>query len=210
MTFSFGVDSIIDTSSVPVRCGEQFGVPRVDVPGGVQGLLVQRSGADGLHLAAHGEFAGHADVFVGRIDPRPRTARPRAGPSGSRSEVDDVDPPRRLFGLGDRSHGDDVGVDAEDVGGLSQPLRVADDDRVAEAADGVVEECGHDHLRADACAVAHGDGDDGEGAGIGGCRRHVVVELMCPSVVGGRADCLRAGSPRSRSGCRRHRNCRDG
>ena len=57
------------------------------------------------------------------------------------------------------------------AGGLGQPLGVADDDGVAPAQGGGVEQCGHDHLGADAGAVAHGDGDDGKCCGAGG-RRH--------------------------------------
>ena len=47
--------------------GQQFGVARVDVPGAVQRRLVQRRGADALHLALHAELAGDADVVVGGV-----------------------------------------------------------------------------------------------------------------------------------------------
>src|SRR5690606_40194207 len=63
---------------------------------------------------------------------------------------------------------DDLDVLAEDARGRAEPACVADHDGAA-AGEGVgVHDGGDDHLGPHAGAVAHGDGDDRQGAG--GCR----------------------------------------
>ena len=80
------------------QVGEQLGVSGVDVPGGVQGFLVQRCGADRLHFAAHREFAGDADVFVRGVPGDRRQLAP-GEILREQVEVDDVDPARRGVGV---------------------------------------------------------------------------------------------------------------
>jgi hypothetical protein len=63
MTLTLGVESIMDTSSIPMKdphdVGQQLGEARVNVPG-----LLQRRGADPLHLPLHPKLAVDPDVVV--------------------------------------------------------------------------------------------------------------------------------------------------
>ena len=89
-----GVDSIIETSVGAGELGEQLGVAGEDVAAGVQRLLVERRGADGLHLAGHRELAGHPDVVVCRVA-RDGGELAEGQVLGEQPEVDDVDPAGR-------------------------------------------------------------------------------------------------------------------
>jgi hypothetical protein len=51
----------------PHEVRQQFPVARVEVPGLVQCDLVQRRGADPLHLTLHPELAGDPDVLAGGV-----------------------------------------------------------------------------------------------------------------------------------------------
>lgn len=134
----------------------------VDVACGVQGLLVERCGADGVHLSCHGEFGGTLDVRVrGVARDRRQLAPGQVG--GEQAEVDHVDAAGGELGVARAVDGGHLAVQAEDPGGLAQPLRVADDHRAAAGQDGIVEQGRDDDLGADAGTVAHGDGDEGEG-----------------------------------------------
>ncbi|GAA3097497.1 hypothetical protein GCM10020001_012350 [Nonomuraea salmonea] len=134
------------------QVGEQLGVAGEDVAGGVQGLLVERSRADRLHLAGHRQRAGQPDVLVRRVPRHRRHLAPREV-GGQQAGVDDVDPARLEHRVRHSADRLDPGGHAEDGGGLAQASRVADDDRAAEPGRLGSQQGADDDLRTDAGAV---------------------------------------------------------
>ena len=144
MTLSVGEESIIDTSSVPVRCASTR-CGREDVSGGMQGFLVERSGADRLYVAGHCQFACHADVFEGRVACHSGQFAP-GQVVGKQTQIDDIDPSRNELGVGNPFDGNDLRLQAENSGRKPQTRCVTDDDGVAPCGDLRIEHRRHDDL----------------------------------------------------------------
>jgi hypothetical protein len=144
----------------PGEMGEQFGMPGIAVPGGVQRLLAERGGADGVGFSRHHQLAGALDVAEGGFA-RDGGDLPEGEVGGHQVQVDHLDravlEPRSCRAV----HRADGEGRAYQGSRLEQPASIAHDQRPAHGIDLGMGQAAHDDFRTDAGRVAHGDEDDG-------------------------------------------------
>jgi len=126
------------------QLGEQFGVPRVAVAGGVQRLLVERRGADRVDAVGERELGGDAHVLEGRFAGHRRDLSPRQV-GGHTADVDDLE----------------VDRDPADLGGRVEPCGVTDHQRIDHRPHVLAGEGLDHHLGTDPGRVAHRDRNGG-------------------------------------------------
>jgi hypothetical protein len=107
------------------QLGQEFGVAGILVAGGVQGLLVQRRGADGVDLASDGQLGCSFDETVGAHAGcgRQLAERQVRRDAVQVQAVDDTGTKGRLPRAGHRPH---LQVHAGDLQGPAQPAGIPD------------------------------------------------------------------------------------
>ena len=144
----------------PGQVSQHLRVSREPVTAGVQRLLVQGSGADGVCPPGDDQFDRPCDVSVGGVAGQ-RRQRAEGQVGGDQAKVHAVDTAReerRLVRIGD---GPDRQRDLDDLSGPSKAAGIANHERAARLVEGRVGEALHDDLGADAGGVPHRYRNDG-------------------------------------------------
>ena len=122
--------SIIETSGVPVRWASSSVWPGKRWPAGVQGLLADGGGADGVRLAGQHQLQARS---MQRKAASPATAEtaPKGRSGGHQAQVDAVDGARRKCASPGPATARIAKVESTSAAGLAQARGVADHQRAA-------------------------------------------------------------------------------